>query len=75
MKKRLIGVDIARGIAIIAIIIGHMGFKNVNRVVYTFHVPIFFLITGFFITESAKISLIVKKRIKTLIIPYYPLKR
>lgn len=54
MKKRLIGVDIARGIAIIAIIIGHMGFKNVNRVVYTFHVPIFFLITGFFITESAK---------------------
>jgi fucose 4-O-acetylase-like acetyltransferase len=71
MKKRLIGVDIARGIAIIAIIIGHMGVKNVNRVVYTFHVPIFFLITGYFITESTKFYLIIKKRIKTLIIPYY----
>lgn len=48
MKKseRLRYVDIAKGLAIICIIIGHLGNWNINRVVFTFHVPIFFMITA-----------------------------
>lgn len=39
--NRIRSVDITRGIAIFSIIIGHLGIGIVNRVVYTFHVPIF----------------------------------
>ena len=41
---RLRFVDIAKGISIICIILGHLGIHNITRVVFTFHVPIFFLI-------------------------------
>lgn len=69
-QDRLISIDIARGIAILAIIIGHMGLYNLNRIVYTFHVPIFFLITGYFVSDNVTIKEIINKRLKTLIIPY-----
>ena len=39
---RLRFVDIAKGISIICIILGHLGIHNITRVVFTFHVPIFF---------------------------------
>lgn len=42
MKNRVKYIDIARGIAILCIILGHLGNATINRIVYTFHVPIFF---------------------------------
>jgi len=63
--KRLQYVDIARGIAMICIILGHLGNPAINRVVFTFHVPIFFFITGYF--TSTKRS---KNKIRTLLVPY-----
>ena len=48
MKKRIEFIDIAKGIAIICIILGHLGSNQINRIVFTFHVPIFFIITGYF---------------------------
>ena len=47
-KTRIRFIDTARGIAIICIILGHLGSASINRVVYTFHIPLFFLITGYF---------------------------
>lgn len=41
-KRRLEYVDVAKGIGIICIILGHLGLASVNKVVFTFHVPIFF---------------------------------
>ena len=40
IKQRKSFIDIAKGIAIISIILGHLGVYQINRVVYTFHVPI-----------------------------------
>ncbi|WP_207662353.1 acyltransferase family protein [Coprococcus comes] len=54
-NKRLQYIDIAKGIAMICIILGHMGNANINRVVFTFHVPIFFFITGYFIRINVKL--------------------
>ena len=39
-RQRKSFIDIAKGIAIISIILGHLGVYQINRVVYTFHVPI-----------------------------------
>ena len=47
-KNRVQYFDIARGIAMICIILGHLNNSLINRVVFTFHVPIFFLYHGLF---------------------------
>ncbi len=69
-KKRVGFIDVARGIAIISIVLGHLDVSGINRVVYTFHLPIFFLITGYFISEKGRISDFIKKKARTLLVPY-----
>lgn len=69
-KKRVGYVDVARGIAMICIILGHLKVNNIDRVVYTFHLPIFFLISGYFVSEKGTLSEFIKKKFRTLIVPY-----
>ena len=69
--KRIRFLDIAKGIGIICIIIGHLQFFAIKRIVFTFHVPIFFLITGYFINAKRSIPEFVKTRARTLLVPYY----
>lgn len=63
--------DVAKGIAIICIILGHLSLPSVNRIVYTFHVPIFFIITGYFINKKRSIAEFIKIKARTLLVPYY----
>ena len=51
-KRRLEYIDVVRGIAMLSIIAGHMGNNLIMRIVFTFHVPVFFLISGLFYTEK-----------------------
>ncbi len=71
ISSRNNSVDIARGIAMIAIILGHLGISAIDRIVYTFHIPIFFLITGYYMNTSQSLACIAKKRFRTVIIPYF----
>ena len=68
--KRLDYIDVARGIAMICIILGHLGIPEIDRVVYAFHVPIFFLITGFFTNTKYSKKDFIKKKARTLLVPY-----
>ncbi len=63
-------IDITRGIAILCIVLGHLGNSQINRIVFTFHVPIFFFITGYFINNKLMIRDFIKYKVKTLLIPY-----
>ncbi len=62
--------DILRGIAMISIVLGHLGIPSVNRVVFTYHLPVFFLITGYFIREGQPLPALIRKRARTLLVPY-----
>ena len=68
-KERIEFLDIARGISMLAIIAGHMGNATINQFVYTFHVPIFFVISGYLIKESVDKQFI-KRKAKQLLVPY-----
>lgn len=46
--------DIAKGIAMISIILGHLSVWRINCVVFTYHIPIFYLITGYFLLVQKK---------------------
>lgn len=64
-------IDTARGVAMICIVLGHIGVHPVNVVVYTFHVPVFFLITGWFLNRRMSIGAFTRKRARTLLVPYF----
>lgn len=68
--KRVKYIDVARGIAILCIILGHFGVYEVDRVVFTFHVPIFYIITGYFLSKKYELKTFVKDKVRTLLVPY-----
>lgn len=82
-QKRKIWIDLARGIAIWLVVWGHVvqpqesrGFTfigNIRQLVYSFHMPLFFMISGlcFNVTLSVKFSEFAKKKFKTILIPGY----
>ena len=70
-KTRIEYLDIAKAIGILCIIAGHMGIARIDKIVFTFHVPLFFLISGYFLDMSEDIVLFTKKAARSLLIPYY----
>lgn len=62
--------DIARGIAMICIVLGHLGLKQVNSFVFTFHVPVFYLISGYY-TKKQDLRETIRRKLRTLIVPYW----
>lgn len=69
-KSRVDYLDVAKGIAIISVIIGHLGIKAINQVVFTYHLPLFLIITGYFVNCKIPVKAFVIKKIKGLMIPY-----
>ena len=68
-EERIRYFDIAKGLSMIAIVAGHMGNSPINQFVFTFHVPIFFLISGYFMKPMDDIPFI-KRKAKQLFLPY-----
>ena len=51
MKKRNDAVDILKGIGIVLVLTAHSLEGFVSQFAYTFHMPLFFIVTGLFISE------------------------
>ena len=62
--------DIAKGLAMICIFLGHLSIYDIDRVVYTFMVTVFFIITGYFISTKRDVKNFIFDKFKKLIIPY-----
>jgi fucose 4-O-acetylase-like acetyltransferase len=65
-------IDIAKGIGIIAVVYGHT-FTSLGLYIYIFHLPLFFVISGFLYASKDKEPLMpyVKNKIHSLLIPYF----
>lgn len=74
-KRRLDYLDASRGLALLLVIIGHIynGDNFFIIWIYSFHVPLFFIISGILIKYNKynNISTIAKKRIKSIMVPYF----
>ena len=70
-KNRVQYFDIARGIAMICIILGHLNNSLINRVVFTFHVPIFFFISGYFMNSKCGIKDYARNKLRTFDVNVY----
>lgn len=74
MKSRVEWIDNAKGIAIICVILGHFGVNDwLSDIIYTFHMPLFFFISGLYLTKNIQYKSFVPfihKKIIRLLIPY-----
>lgn len=69
MKKRDSWIDQARGLAMFLVVYGH-NFPNMEKYIYSFHMPLFLCISGFFLTSFIDFSDI-KERFVKIMIPYF----
>lgn len=73
-KKRVYWVDILRGLAMFLVVYGHTSkSEEIKHIIYSFHMPLFFIISGMSNVFQKNLPLkdFLKKKIKTLIIPYF----
>lgn len=74
MSKRIEYIDIARGIGILLVVMGHNDFGYVSpfahKVIYSFHMPLFFFLSGYFLNVSLPFLDFFKKRFNSLLRPY-----
>lgn len=65
-------IDIAKGIGIVLVVLGHCSGKWISAFIYLFHMPLFFLISGYLYNEksSEKPLVYIKKKFWGLYIPY-----
>lgn len=75
MNKRDSYIDLCRAGAVSLVIIQHCGFPGIGRIILSFHMPLFFVITGMTIKLSNQrnksTQQYVNKRIRQLILPYF----
>lgn len=69
-KDRIKFIDISRGIAIIFMVITHYKYGFGRDVIFSFHMPLFIIISGMFFSEKYTFKEICEKICKTLLIPY-----
>ena len=72
-QNRDCSIDILKGIGIILMVVGHSGCpKIIHDYIYTFHMPLFFMASGFFITEKnvQNIWVFIVKKIKGIYVPF-----
>lgn len=78
-SQRLTYIDIAKGIAILCVIFGHFIYminggnryaRHIKDVVHTFHMPLFFIVAGFFLSDRKPLLVFIRDKAKRLLIPY-----
>lgn len=69
--ERDAAIDVARGIALLLMVIGHLGIKKWPiQYIYAFHMPLFFMLSGMTIRKTSHFKDYFIKRIRRLLIPY-----
>jgi len=75
-RPRNATIDIARGIGIILVVLGHnwtvlQERGELFRVIYSFHLPLFFFLSGLFLKDGAGLGHFTRSRADALLKPYF----
>lgn len=70
--NRITYIDLIKGFAIFLVVWGHIDtIQPIKSVIYSFHMPLFFILSGFFMNFQKGARVNVKKLLRNLIIPYF----
>lgn len=72
IKKRFLWADIAKAFAIVSVLLAHTAWlpAPLSRFVFTFNMPLFFILSGYFMKDVTDIKAATKKDAKALLLPY-----
>ena len=71
---RILWIDAAKGIGLLCVILGHLGVPYLSTLVYTFHMPLFFFLSGIVFSGSKySPAEFLKRKLKSLVLPYFTL--
>lgn len=75
MKERVVTYDLMKGVAILLMMVSHLALNYglPKQIIYSFHMPLFFILAGVFAKDIAQISSVKQytiKNAKRLLLPY-----
>lgn len=69
--KRVEYIDVLKGIAILLVVVGHFWKQSiVSYVIWSFHMPLFILISGYFFKDRLSMKIKLKKMLRNYGVPY-----
>ena len=69
-KKRITWIDMAKGYGIILVILGHLKFDMFRDWIFTFHMPLFFFLSGYVFSTKYDFVTFLKRKCRSMILPY-----
>lgn len=73
-NNRIDWIDMAKGYGILFVILGHLDEGDiVGTWIYTFHMPLFFFLSGYVFSTKYDFKTFIKRKFKSIIIPYFSL--
>lgn len=72
-SNRIEYIDFTKGLTILLVILGHVEFVplSLQSWIYSFHMPIFFILSGYFLRENTSYREAFRKMFRSLIVPYF----
>ena len=70
-NTRIEWIDMAKGYGIILVLIGHLNIPIITPLIYTFHIPLFFFLSGYVFNADYGFKLFLLKKMHKIIIPYF----
>ena len=70
MTNRNAKIDIMKGVGILCVILGHIGSLHVGNLFYSFHMPLFFIISGYLYKERS-LKQQAERDAQRLLMPYF----
>ena len=74
-SERIEYIDIARGIGILLVALAHADVSifspYLHQLIYAFHMPLFFFLSGYFFNPDTPFWMLLKKRFNTILKPYF----
>ena len=70
MNKKILWIDNFKGLTMLAVVLGHIA-TPLTGFIFSWHMPAFFFLSGFFINTERSISESIRKEAKRLIVPFF----
>jgi len=70
LQERIIWLDNLKTFGILAVVLGHIA-SPLGYFIYSWHMPLFFFLSGFFLKFELSLNEFIKKDIKRLMAPYF----
>jgi fucose 4-O-acetylase-like acetyltransferase len=70
---RIDWIDVAKGYGILFVIFAHLGVGPIGTWIYTFHMPLFFFLSGYVFSTKYDFKTFVRRKCKSIIVPYFSL--